>query len=85
MGTDGNLTVTVDVTNSGDYDTAEVLQLYIRDFFGSGETKTVTFTLTPGDLEFYNDQNLPVVEPGDFHIWVGPNSAEGLKAEFSVE
>jgi len=32
---DGKITVTVDVTNSGKYDGAEVVQLYIRDMVGS--------------------------------------------------
>ncbi|MFC0604873.1 beta-glucosidase BglX [Winogradskyella pulchriflava] len=32
---DGEITVSVDVTNSGDYDGKEVVQLYIRDVMGS--------------------------------------------------
>jgi beta-glucosidase len=32
---DGQLKVSVDVTNSGNYDGAEVVQLYIRDMVGS--------------------------------------------------
>ncbi|WP_411766540.1 beta-glucosidase BglX [Winogradskyella sp. A3E31] len=32
---DGELTISVDVTNSGDYDGMEVVQLYIRDLVGS--------------------------------------------------
>jgi hypothetical protein len=24
------------------------------------------------------------VEPGDFHLWVGPSSAEGLQGSFAV-
>lgn len=26
-----------------------------------------------------------VVEPGNFNLWVGPNSQEGLKTSFEVE
>lgn len=35
IGMDGTVEVTVDVTNSGDYDGKEVVQLYIRDVVGS--------------------------------------------------
>ena len=64
----GSLTLMVDVTNTGDRDADEVVQLYVRDLVGSlsrpvkelkgfkrinlkkGETKTVSFTVTPDDL-----------------------------------
>ncbi len=49
-----------------------------------GETKTVSFTLTTDDLRFYDSEGRHIVEPGRFHLWIGPNSAEGLKAEFTV-
>jgi beta-glucosidase len=88
------LTVSVDVTNSGKYDGAEVVQLYIRDMVGSitrpvkelkgfqkiflkaGETKTVTFTITPEDLKFYNYDLRYNWEPGDFAIMIGGNSRD---------
>jgi beta-glucosidase len=35
IGTDGNVEVSVDVTNSGNYDGKEIVQLYIRDLVGS--------------------------------------------------
>jgi beta-glucosidase len=41
-----------------------------------GETKTVTFTITPEDLKFYNFDLQYDWEPGDFDIMVGPNSKE---------
>ncbi len=49
-----------------------------------GETKTVSFTLTTDDLRFYDSKGRHIVEPGRFHLWIGPSSAEGLKAEFTV-
>jgi beta-glucosidase len=49
-----------------------------------GEKKTVTFTLEPKELGFYNQEMKYVVEPGVFKIWVAWNSAEGLEASFEV-
>jgi beta-glucosidase len=36
-----------------------------------GETKTVSFNITPADLAFINDQSKPVTEPGEFKIQLG--------------
>ncbi len=46
-----------------------------------GETKTVQFELQPADMEFFNGKEY-VTEPGDFDVWIGPNSAEGLHDQF---
>lgn len=51
----------------------------------AGEKRSVTFTLKPEQLGFYNANNKFVVEPGDFKIWVGQNSADGLEADFTVK
>ncbi len=49
-----------------------------------GETKTVEFTLTPGQLKFWNNDNQFISEPGEFKIWVGTNSREGLEGSFRL-
>ncbi len=49
-----------------------------------GETKDVTFTLTPESLGFYNSDMQFVVEPGEFAVWIGPNSADGIEGRFQV-
>ena len=95
----GSLTVKASVTNSGDRDADEVVQLYIRDRFGSvtrpvkelkgfkrialkaRETAEVSFVLTPEDLEFFDGQKM-ITEPGDFDVWIGPNSSTGIPGEF---
>jgi beta-glucosidase len=41
-----------------------------------GQTKTVTFTITPDMLAFYNLDMAFTVEPGEFAIMVGNSSAE---------
>ena len=49
------------------------------------ETKRVNFTLKPSDLTFTGMNDLPLLEPGEFHFWVGPNSTEGLQGRFELE
>ena len=91
----GNQTVQVSVNlkNSGNYDGAEVVQLYIRDLVGSitrpvkelkgfqkvflkkGESKKVTFNITPEDLKFYNNALKYDWEEGEFDMMIGTNSA----------
>jgi beta-glucosidase len=88
------LNASVELTNNGQYDGAEVVQLYIRDVVGSstrpvkelkgfqkvflkkGETKTITFRITPNDLKFYNYDLKYDWEPGEFVIMVGGNSRD---------
>ena len=88
------ITATVNLTNSGKADGAEVVQLYIRDVVGSitrplkelkgfqkvflkaGETRPVTFRITPEDLKFYNSDLKYVWETGDFVIMAGGNSRD---------
>ena len=42
----------------------------------AGETKTVSFTITPEDLKFYNYDLKYDWEPGDFQIMIGSNSRD---------
>ena len=90
----GNQTLkaSVTLTNTGKYDGAEVVQLYIRDVVGSntrpvkelkgfqkvmlkaGETKTVTFDITPELLKFYNNKLRYEWDSGDCEIKIGGNS-----------
>ena len=50
-----------------------------------GEKKTVTFSLPVKELAFWNIDMQKVVEPGEFNLWIGPNSTEGLQTTFTVE
>ena len=52
------------------------LKGFQRIHLKSGESQTVSFTITPELLRFY-DYNLNyVVEPGEFEIMIGPNSRD---------
>ena len=90
----GNQTIqaSVTLTNSGNFDGAEVVQLYIRDLVGSntrpvkelkgfqkiflkkGESKQVTFNISPEDLKFYDHNLKHDWEAGDFNIMIGTDS-----------
>lgn len=50
-----------------------------------GESRIVNFTLEENDLAFYGADNQFKAEPGDFKLWVGPNSAEGLESSFTLK
>lgn len=50
-----------------------------------GESRTVTFTVTPDDLAFYNQQMQRVVEPGEFRVFAGGNSVDVKSVSFWVE
>lgn len=98
----GELKVSVNVKNIGNYSGDEVVQLYINDVYSSvttprktlkgfkrlfiekGETKKVEFTLTSDELSIWNREMKRVVEPGDFEVMVGGNSADLIKVSFKV-
>lgn len=98
--------VKVDVTNIGDRDGEEVVELYLKDEKAStprpiwqlegferidlkkGETKTVSFTITPRQLSMINKKSQRVIEPGWFTISIGgkqpDNSSDMQNARFNV-
>ena len=50
-----------------------------------GQTKTITLTLSPGDIGFYtNTPGQFVVEPGTVDVYVGDSSVGGLQGQFTV-
>ena len=62
--------------------------LELKDFkqiyLGAHETKKITFTITEEMLRFYTKDYTYQSEPGNFKVFVGPNSAELLEADFSL-
>lgn len=49
-----------------------------------GESKTVTFTITPDMLKFYNSNLDYVLEPGDFDLMIGSSSQDVKTVKFTV-
>jgi len=58
----------------------KVLRGFQRVHLAPGQTKTVTFTLTPESLALYDRQGHWTVEPGRFSVMVGASS-ESIKLE----
>jgi beta-glucosidase len=51
----------------------------------AGEKKRVEFVLQTEDLGYFSTPDKKfVVEPGEFKVWVGPNSVEGLEGSFRI-
>jgi beta-glucosidase len=50
----------------------------------AGQSTTVTFTLNRQNFGFYNDQGQFVIEPGQFHLWVGDSSVGDNETTFNV-
>jgi beta-glucosidase len=104
---DGAFALRVEVTNTGDRDGDEVVQVYVTDVEASvpvprlhleafkrihlaaGETRTVGFTISTGQLAAYDDDGKPFVEPGEFRIHVGGGQPDdpampGISATLTV-
>ncbi|MCK9412995.1 MAG: beta-glucosidase BglX [Prolixibacteraceae bacterium] len=59
------------------------LKGYKRVAIKQGKNVEVVFNIEAKDLEFFNGKT-NVIEPGEYDVWIGPNSAEGLHGEFTV-
>ena len=49
-----------------------------------GETRRVTFTLKEEVLAFTRADGTKGTEPGNFHVWIAPDSQSGLRGEFRL-
>ena len=103
MASDGSLSVSVPVKNTGHVAGKEVVQLYIGDdrceqlrplkelkhfrkiYLLPGEEKTVTFTLTPDDLKYYDPLACAwLADEGKFTVYIGSSSAD-IRGKLSFE
>ncbi len=65
--------------------TRPVLELkgFRKESIPAGESVTIQFAITEEDLKFYDINMEFTAEPGDFELFIGPNSAELKKAKFT--
>ena len=61
------------------------LKGFERIHLKKGESKQVTFTITPELLKFYNYDIQYVYEPGEFHVMIGPNSRDVKTTSFELK
>jgi beta-glucosidase len=57
------------------------LKGFRKIYLNPGESKRVEFYINTADLEFFNGKEY-VTEQGEFDVWIGPDSAEGLHGKF---
>lgn len=60
------------------------LKRFQRVTLKAGESTQVSLNLPVSELAFWGYDMNYTIEPGDFTLWVGTNSAEGLTKDFSV-
>ncbi|MEG0992863.1 MAG: beta-glucosidase BglX [Bacteroidales bacterium] len=60
------------------------LKGFEKIFLKAGESKEVTFTITPELLKFYNSDLEFVCEPGTFDVMIGPNSRDLKSVRFTL-
>lgn len=61
------------------------LKAFNKISLNPGESKLVNFELDENDLAFWGADNQFRVEPGDFKLWVGTNSVEGIEVAFKFK
>ena len=98
---DGEVRVSLTVTNTGSCEGTEVVQLYVRDVYASmtrpvmelagfarvslppGDTKTVTFAVSPSQLAFLDRKMNWKIEKGEMEIMAGASSMD-IRSRTSV-
>ena len=60
------------------------LKGFSKVHIAKGQTVTVTFNLTPSDLAYYHQDMSYNYDPGEFELFIGPDSSTGNKGEFRV-
>jgi beta-glucosidase len=60
------------------------LKGFQRITLAPGETRNISFALTPDAFALWNDQNQYAAEPAHVTMWVSPDSTQGTPAELEI-
>lgn len=61
------------------------LKGFRRILLQPGESRRIEFTLGPDELSYYGPAGLWTLEPGEFKVWVGGDSAAALEGSFVLQ
>ncbi len=62
----------------------KTLMGFQRISIAPGESVAVHFELNREQLGFFNNSNEYIIEPGEYTLWVGPHSQEGIEGHFQL-
>jgi beta-glucosidase len=60
------------------------LKAFARVTLEPGESRRIRFEVPVERLGFVGPDHRYRVEPGDFRLWIGPDSTHGLEADFRL-
>jgi beta-glucosidase len=60
------------------------LKGFQKIFLRKGESRNISFTITPEELKFFNSELKWIIEPGVINVHIGPNSRDTKQATFTV-
>ncbi|MEZ3521649.1 MAG: beta-glucosidase BglX [Muribaculaceae bacterium] len=61
------------------------LKAFEKITLAPGESRKVSFTLDGADLAYTNAENKKITEPGEFRLWISPDSQAGEAVSFTVK
>ena len=60
------------------------LKGFNKIFLKAGESQTITFEITASQLGFWHNDNTYYAEPGEFNVWISPDSQSGELTSFEL-
>jgi len=61
------------------------LKGFQRVHLAAGESGEVKFTLRAEDVIFHDTEGRSIIEPGEFDVWIAPDSTSGLQTSIVLE
>ena len=61
------------------------LKAFEKITLAPGESRKVSCTLDGADLAYTNAENKKITEPGEFRLWISPDSQAGEAVSFTVK